>query len=390
MAKYLPKSGIGVTVLAGKIQEKAIDFQGNVIAVKDINQLSKNIAGYFWRAYQKSLRSLGFYRGIHSYWLSQALSNSVEIMSLARPEMILASYPCVEALEIGIALSKKYGLPLVADFRDGLLFEPLETRLLKTASVHKYYQQIERQVASSADLISSISDPISNYFYEKYGCLNVLTLPNGFDEEEFFSNENLRDYSLDENLINIIHTGRVGLSRESSSMMDGGISALSAALNILIKKSPDLLTGLRIHFVGSLSKYELGSLETFIKLGIVKIWGHLPRSVALSFQRRADYLLLITVSNQAGLATGKIFEYLAANKKILALTCGTEAEKIIKETGAGVAIPPDDPVKIADILELVLDGIDLNCVRNQKVIDAYSRADQMKILAARLKSLNNL
>lgn len=307
MAKYLPKNGIGVTVLAGKIQDKAIDFQGNIIAVKDINHLSKNVSGYFWRAYQKFLRSMGFYRGIHSYWLSQALSNSVEIMSLARPKMILASYPCIEALEIGIALSKKYSLPLVADFRDGLLFEPLETRLLKTASVYKYYQNIERQVASSADLISSISDPISNYFVEKYGHLNVLTLPNGFDDEELFSNENLRNYSLDENLINIVHTGRVGLSRESSPMRVGGISGLCAALNILIKHSPDLLMGLRIHFVGSLSKYELGSLKVFIKLGVVKIWGQFPRSVALSFQRKADYLLLITAPNQAGLATGKIF-----------------------------------------------------------------------------------
>jgi hypothetical protein len=101
MAKYLPLSGINVTVLTGNNQAQYIIFNENVISIKDINHESKTILDYSWRAIQKILRTIGFYRGVHSFWLAKTIANSEAIINLAKPEIILASYPCIEAVEIG-------------------------------------------------------------------------------------------------------------------------------------------------------------------------------------------------------------------------------------------------------------------------------------------------
>jgi hypothetical protein len=124
-----------------------------------------------------------------------------------------------------------------------------------------------------------------------------------------------------------------------------------------------------------------------VDLGIVNLWGQLPRSIALSFQKKADYLLLITAADQASVATGKIFEYLASEKFILALTSGTEAEKIILSSGAGVAIHPNNTDEIAEYLLMIISGKPHGGTRNQQVINSYSRAAQMKILSLHLTQI---
>ena len=381
IAKYLPLNGIDVTVLTANHQKKDLMISGNVISIKDINHYSKTFLGYAWRASQKLLRLMGFYRGIHAYWLSKAISNSKKIIELSKPQIVVASYPCIEALEIGIRLSKEYGIPLVLDFRDGLMFESLETQLLRKTSFQNHYAGVEKIAIETATSVVSISEPISNYFSYKYKCSNSFTLPNGYDDEEVHE---LRDYPWDENLTHIVHTGRISSSRATGEI---GLLALINALTILRKSSPESIHKLKIHFVGNLNPKERAALSIFDDLGIVNLWGQLPRSIALGFQRKADCLLLITAPDQTSVATGKIFEYLASKKFILALTSGTEAEKIILSTGAGVAIHPNNPDKIAEYLLMIISRKPHDCIRNQQVINSYSRAAQMKTLSLHLTQI---
>ena len=46
-------------------------------------------------------------------------------------------------------------------------------------------------------------------------------------------------------------------------------------------------------------------------------------------------------------ATGKLFEYLAAGRPILALAAGNEAARIVQETGTGVTVDQDDVEGVA-------------------------------------------
>ena len=97
-----------------------------------------------------------------------ALKRADEIIERTKPDAILASYPVVEALEIGVALSEKYGLPLISDFRDGLLFEPLEVAAQQHNAVRHHYEALEARVVAASKLILTVSEPISAYFRERY------------------------------------------------------------------------------------------------------------------------------------------------------------------------------------------------------------------------------
>ena len=386
MAKYLPQYGIEVAVLTYRAQHEKVSFVDNMIGVKDVTRDTVPLPIYYaWRIRQYGLCVLGFHRGVNEYWRDAALIRVDEIIERIHPDAILASYPTAEALEIGVAFSERHRLPLISDFRDGLLFEPLETAALQHKATRRYYEVLEARVVAASKLILTVSDPISTYFRERYAHQNVMTLHNGYDPSDVVADSSVE---LPADVINIVHTGRLGMSRIDISGKGMGVDALSAALHMLLERSPETARKVQLHFVGQLTTAEKKRLAPLVEKGMVTLWGHKPRSMALGFQHKADILLLITAPDKASIATGKLFEYLAANKPILALTRGTEAARIVNDTGAGVVVSPEDPEEIAGAIEGILrhDGV-LFGGRNEKSVSEFSRDRQMERLASMLKGV---
>ena len=78
---------------------------------------------------------------------------------------------------------------------------------------------------------------------------------------------------------------------------------------------------------------------------------YLPRREALALQRDSEALLLLipdAAGRGRGVLSGKIFEYLASERPILAVVPpGGAAAELIEQAGAGVIIAPDDVDGIA-------------------------------------------
>lgn len=381
MARYLPRLGVDVSVLTYRKQQEVLSYQENVIGVKNVTRDTSSPVFYFaWRLWHKGLRMIGVYRDPYIYWSVNALAHADEIVNYAKPEAVLASYPTITALDIGMMLAKRYNMPLISDFRDGLLFEPLEAAALQYDATRLHYEKMEARVVAASKLILTVSEPISAYFRERYAHPNVVTLPNGYDFDDIAAD---LDVELPTDVINIVHTGRLGISEENR-----GVDALRAALYKLLESETEIVKKIQLHFVGQLSTVEKDHLAPLIERGIVRLWGHQPRAKALGLQRKADVLLLITAPDKASIATGKIFEYLAANKPILALTRGTEAARIVNETGAGLVVSPDNPDEIAvAIRECIVPSGREFPTRNEALIATYSRFEQMKSLAMKLKEI---
>jgi len=81
---------------------------------------------------------------------------------------------------------------------------------------------------------------------------------------------------------------------------------------------------------------------------VVEVVGYVSHTESIRYLMSSDMLLLLLSEGMGeGMVTGKIFEYLASGKPILALVPRGEAERLVIRYARGVVVPPDDREGIA-------------------------------------------
>jgi glycosyltransferase involved in cell wall biosynthesis len=120
------------------------------------------------------------------------------------------------------------------------------------------------------------------------------------------------------------------------------------------------------------------------KSTVVKL-GFMPQAEALSWALDTDYLLLI-VDDEITIP-GKLFEYLATGKPILALTpLRGESGRLITEAQSGWVAPPRDAAAIAELAAMAFGRFLRGEVRVAPRWDAIRRFERPR-LAARYREL---
>src|SRR5439155_20325237 len=129
--------------------------------------------------------------------------------------------------------------------------------------------------------------------------------------------------------------------------------------------------------------------------GRVELIDHVPRRESLRLQRESDVLLLLIPDaggRGRGVLSGKVFEYLAAERPVLAVVPPDgAAAQLVRDTGAGSVAAPEAVPAIRDALvelhgrwrEGKLDGTALS----PECRDKLSRATRVEELAELLESL---
>jgi glycosyltransferase involved in cell wall biosynthesis len=384
MAKYMRSCGHDVFILTqGDHSPK--NEEAAVLRIRDI---SHNCNRRGWRRIQwlalrlavEALNRAGIYASIYSPWKRAVLKREEAIMASACPQIIIATYPPVETLEIGLHLSQKYQLPLIADFRDGLLFEPVERRALRQRSVRRSYEKLEARVAREAAAIVTVSPALSRYFQKKHGCSRVATIPNGYDAGAPVLP--LVPSPFTPGRFHVVHTGGIALSDRGCDLAPfvlGVEKALAAA--------PALQTRLLLHFAGRLSARERSLLRSLATAGMVRMYGQLPRETAMWMQQNADLLLLLASPDRTSVATSKLFEYMQAARPVLALASGTFAADIIAETGIGWTIPPNDPQALSATLTAIMRKELAQPKINERAIAQYDRKHQCQEFLSLLEQI---
>lgn len=379
MVKYLRRFGHEVRVLTQTYQRSG-QPTASEIRIYDPSHNRHRIGLYkgLWlgrRLYTELLNRAGAPHSIYSWWKQAALKQADAMMASLKPDVILATYPPVEDLEIGLFLAQRFDVPFIADFRDGLLYEPIETRFAKYPCLTAHYTTIEHVIAEQASAIIPAFPALSDYFVEKYACRNVVTMTNGWDADDFVQLPS--DLPLDASLFNIVHTGSIG-----GSYSGRDIRPFLDALHHLLTRSPQIKSLLRVHFVGSLQSRERARMRDLVQEGIIILHGMVPRKKSLAFQTQANLLLLVTSSGRKGAAPGKLFEYLYANTPILALTSEGYTQEILQRTGAGWSIAAHDVPQIARMLSCIVtdQAFYASLHRSEHEIAQFSRAVQMRKL----------
>jgi glycosyltransferase involved in cell wall biosynthesis len=272
-------------------------------------------------------------------WNATAIPAAVRLARRRRIDVVITTSPPASVHLVGAAVAKATGARWVADLRDSLVAHPhrrAERRLVRAKE--KTAEWVARLVAQSADGIVAVSDAIADEARALSPKGPVATIANGSDFDDFDGIEYRPGARF-----RITHTGSFFGRRDPrpflTALADSGLDV-------------------EARFLGDFRSSDRVWAEELDLGDRLRLLPYAPRRESLELQRDSDALLLLIPDaggRGRGVLSGKVFEYLAAERPILAVVPpdGAAAE-LIRETGAGIVVAPDDVEGIREALaELV-------------------------------------
>jgi glycosyltransferase involved in cell wall biosynthesis len=276
------------------------------------------------------------YPDLEKGWYQYAIKAGSELLQQENIDAIISSSSPVTCHLIAKELKMKYRIPWIADLRD--LWT--QNHYYQYTRIRKFWERrLELKTLREADALVTVSWPLAEKLRKLHKGKTVYPIPNGFDPEEVNStpNANLtKEFT-------ITYTGQIYQGKQDPSKLFKNLHDLFSERKI----NPN---DIGIKFYGS-QKDWLDEDITYYKLqDIVKCYGEIPREGALKKQRESQLLLLLLWENpnEKGIYTSKVFEYLAAQRPILA-TSGTEGvvKELLDDTNAGICVVSIEEIKKA-------------------------------------------
>ena len=313
-------------------------------------------------------------------WFPDAVRAGLRVVRERSIDAIVTTSPPSSAHVIGAAIARRSGVRFVADFRDSWLANP-HRRYDSAAQRGK--RALEERIARAAlrrvAAISAVTDAIAAEAASLAPSgTPVRVVPNGCDFDDFAG----LAYARGERM-RIVHAGSFFGQRSPRPFL--------TALAALLTTRPNLREQVEAVFLG-----ELRPEDRVWALGLglgdaLSLPGFAPHEQALRELKAADaLLLLIPRAGGRGLSvlSGKVYEYLAAERPVIALVPPEgAAATLLRDTGAAWIADPDDEVEIATVLGEAIDawGCDELSARQlspewRAKLDRRARAAELAVL----------
>lgn len=271
------------------------------------------------------LREIIAYPDKEKNWKFPAIKAAEQFLQKEKIDAIISSSPPVTSHVIAKVLKSKYRIPWIADLRDLWI----QNHNYQYGPVRKLFEKrLELKTLKVADALVTVSPVWAEDLKTLHKRKVVYTITNGFDPDD-------------------VSKGRVDLTSKFTITYTGQIytgkqdpSKLFAALKDLISDGTISPNDVEVRYYGPMNELLDREIEEYGLSAIAKQYGILPRDISLEKQRESHVLLLLSWEDvqEKGVYTGKVFEYLAAQRPILT-TGGTGddvVKKLLDETKAGV------------------------------------------------------
>jgi glycosyltransferase involved in cell wall biosynthesis len=329
--EHLIKKGYEVFVIT--TDQTSIENEKILIA-KDLCSQAEGMMSIVLRIARRGLYSLGGVKWNTLY--RKVISLSFNLINKEKIDLVIATTPNHEMIEVALLLKQSTGVKVIADIRDGITYEPIyDAKGLQ----RKRLNRLEKNIALYADKIVTVSPPISDFYIHTMTVKssNVLTITNGIESNNISMSNRIVKNKLG-NKVNITYCGKLDKSEKGRFDVCKALIHAFSLLNDNDKKR------INISFYGDFYDYEIAEMSKFFT-----VHGSINRDKVLEIQRHSDILLLLACEKYS-VVTGKLFEYLATGNPILGIFDKPYAGKIIDELGAGKVVSPFDPEKIAQCL----------------------------------------
>jgi glycosyltransferase involved in cell wall biosynthesis len=279
-------------------------------------------------------------------WLPYALTAALQLNRRERFEVIYSTAPPFTGHLVAYLVKKFTGLPWVADFRDPWARAPWKAELMDGTLRGRAAEVLEAKFVHAADRVILNTEWAARDFAEFYGpatAKKFIVIPNGFDPEDF---TNVPQVDKKSNKLVITHTGSLYRKRDPGRFFE--------ALGKLLTTGEIKADEIELRFVGGIAPELYQSFRYAEALQqILQTIPPVSHRESLQFQAESDVLLILQPGTSVSIP-GKIFEYIAMRKKILALTPDGATAEVVREHGLGLVVNPEDtPAIQSTLLQLV-------------------------------------
>jgi glycosyltransferase involved in cell wall biosynthesis len=268
-------------------------------------------------------------------WKHEAMKAGRKLLQGEDFNVIFSTAPPYTCHLIGAALSKEFNIPLVIDYRDSWVDNPLHFYI---TPFHKMlHKRLEKKVLRTSNRIITINRRIKELMLRRYrflGYNDIAIIPQGYDPD---------DYRV-ENPLKLPFSKKMRFTYAGTFYRNRTPKYFLRALSDAVKERPGLRKKIESVFIGTFRKENLAMIESLGLTDVVKVFGYLDHKSTVRYLMTSD-VLWMTIGNGKGedqISTGKLFEYVGSRKPILGLVPDGIAKATILESGAGKVVNPDD------------------------------------------------
>jgi glycosyltransferase involved in cell wall biosynthesis len=388
-AQHLPKYGWRPIVLS--IDTRAYESTAQVVGNEAPAGLEVHRAFGFNTATQLSI--FGRYPATLALpdrwatWRYWAVPNGMRIIREQRVDALWSTFPISTAHLIGLQLARKSRLPWLAEFRDPMWQSdwPPEPR------ANRAWQALEREIFATAQRAIFVAPGAIEMYAERFPQIErrkFALVENGYDEETFRRAAGAEQATptatlgaAEDRPITLLHSGIIYSSERDPTQFFAAIAELKAQGAVSAKSLRIVLraSGTETNFRAELERLGISD--------IVQLQPSVDYVSALREMLTVDGLLILQAANCNAQVPAKLYEYLRADRPILALTDPKgDTARTLDAAGAGLVARLDSVADIREALPRFIRQIRSGDWRraSRETVAGYSREAQAAKLAALL------
>jgi glycosyltransferase involved in cell wall biosynthesis len=269
-------------------------------------------------------------------WVRHAVRAGRRLAADPGFDAIVSTGPPHSAHLAGVQLARETGLPWIADLRDAWP-DPAYQHMLPTGRwARRRDERTRNRILREADVRVAVTEDLAHHMSQAVGA-PFSVIRNGFDPDDMQSAPDVPTGWMDawkEDFL-VVHTGNLSPARDPEPLWK-------------VLSSPDASERwprLRLVFVGNVDPTVMSEALRSSGPDRVHHIPYVPHAAAVAWMKRASLLLLPInrVMGSAGIVTGKIYEYIASGRPVLAFgEPGGEADGLLKESAAGTLLDYTD------------------------------------------------
>jgi len=312
------------------------------------------------------------------YWINPSVKFLKKYLAENSVDVIVSTGPPHSMHLIALQLTRTQKIPWVADFRDPWTDIDYYKEMNISAFADRIHKKLELKTITSCDTLVVVGREMKAN-YEALGATNVKLITNGFDPHDMDVDDLVMDSKF-----SISH---IGTLPPSFNMVH-----LWQVLAELAEADPEFKRNLEIKLVGKVQSAVLDDLKSYGLFDHLNAMGYVSHNAVPRIMKQSAVLALIInrdSPNSTGILTGKIFEYMASGRPILALgPVQGDLAKILNETAAGTIAETNDYEGIkTNILNLYQKYCDKKLDSSPSAVTKYTRQNLTKELANVLNQL---